>query len=119
VRDAAIIGLFQCLALWPGVSRSAATIVGGMLVGRSRATAVEYSFLAAIPAIGAAAMFALVRGWSDLTAADLPVFAVGFAAAFGSAWIAVTVLLRLVQTTTLRPFAWYRLALAAVILVFM
>ena len=51
------------------------------------------------------------------TAADLPVFAVGFAAAFGSAWVAVKVLLRLLQTATLRPFAWYRLALAAVILV--
>lgn len=119
MRDAAVIGLVQCLALWPGVSRSAATIVGGMLVGRGRATAVEYSFLAAVPVIGAAAAFALVRGWSDLTAADLPVFAAGFLAAFGSAWVAVTVLLRLVQTSTLRPFAWYRLGLAAVILAFM
>lgn len=116
MRDALAIGLFQCCAVWPGVSRSAATIVGGMLVGHGRATAVEYSFLAAIPAIGAAALFALARGWSGLGAADLPVFAVGFAAAFGSAWVAVKVLLRLLQTATLRPFAWYRLALAAVIL---
>lgn len=116
-RRALVIGLVQCLALWPGASRSAATILGGMSLGLNRATAVEYSFLAAIPIIGAAAVFELAQSWRQLSLADLPLFTAGFAMAFVSAWLAVRYFLRWLQYSTLRPFGYYRVALALVLLI--
>jgi len=113
------VGLFQCLSLWPGISRAAATIVGGMLGKLDRKTAAEYSFFAAVPALTAATVYDLVKSRSLLYAADLPVFAVGFGVAFLTAWLAVAGFLRLLQHGTLRPFAWYRLLVAPVIYYFM
>lgn len=115
-RDAVVIGLYQCLALWPGMSRSAATIGGGMLRGVDRITAAEYSFLAAMPVIAAATAFDLYGRRDLLTSADLPLFATGFAVSFVTAWIAVQYFLRLLATVTLRPFAWYRIGLALLLL---
>jgi undecaprenyl-diphosphatase len=115
-RDALAIGLFQCLALWPGVSRAAATILGGMIVGVERRTAIEYSFLAAIPALLAAATYDLYKSLAFLEVSDLPVFTVGFAVAFLSAWFAVKMILERLGSRTLVLFGWYRLALAAMIL---
>jgi undecaprenyl-diphosphatase len=109
------VGLFQCLALWPGVSRSAATIVGGMLGRLDRKTAAEYSFLAAVPAMAAATAYDLYksRGWLGLH--DLPFFALGFGVAFVTALLAVAGFLRLLQRSSLRPFAWYRILAAPII----
>ncbi|MEW5773941.1 MAG: undecaprenyl-diphosphate phosphatase [Thermodesulfobacteriota bacterium] len=112
------IGLFQCLALWPGFSRSAATIMGGMLLGCKRGLAAEYSFIAAVPLMAAATGYELFKSWSLLSAADLPLFAVGFAVSFVSAWLAVKWFVGLVSTWTLRPFAVYRLALAPLVFLF-
>jgi len=112
------IGLFQCLALWPGFSRSAATIMGGMLLGCKRGLAAEYSFIAAVPIMAAATGYELYKSWSLLAVADLPLFAVGFAVSFASAWLAVKWFVGLVSTWTLRPFAVYRLVLAPLVLLF-
>lgn len=109
------IGLFQCLALWPGVSRSAATILGGMLGKMERKTAAEYSFLAAVPALTAATLYDTYKSWHLLEAADLPFFAVGFVVSFLTAWLAVAWFLNLLQRWTLRPFGWYRILIAPVI----
>ena len=116
-RVALVVGLFQCLALWPGVSRSAATMVGGLLSGVERKTAAEYSFLAAIPVITAASLFDLATSLDLLVPADIPLFATGFAVAFASAWLAVTFFLRLISHITLRPFGWYRIGAALLLLV--
>ena len=110
-QHAAAIGLFQCLALWPGASRSAATILGAMLVGTDRRTAAEYSFLAAIPIIGAAATFDLYQSWHLLTLADAPLFLTGFSVAFISAWLAIHVFLRLLARVSLAGFGWYRIGI--------
>lgn len=115
-REALAVGLFQCLAMWPGVSRAAATILGGMLAGLSRRAAAEYSFLAAVPALVGAALYDLIQSLGILTPADLPLLAVGTLMAFASAWLAVRTFLRLLGAGTLTPFGWYRLALAAVVL---
>lgn len=115
-RDALVVGLAQCLALWPGVSRAAATMSGGMLRGVDRRTAAEYSFLAAMPVIAAASLFDLYQSRAVLTAADVPMFAVGFAVSFATAWVAVRFFLRLLAEWTLRPFGWYRIAAAAAVL---
>ncbi len=116
-RDALVVGLFQCLALWPGVSRSAATILGAMTIGVERKTAAEYSFLAAIPVLGAAGAFDLYQNRGLLALTDVPVFAMGFLVAFACAWVALRFFLRLLATTTLVPFGWYRLGAALVLLV--
>lgn len=118
-RDALIIGLFQCLALWPGVSRSAATILGGMLIGIERKTATEYSFLAAVPVMCAAVGYDLLKSLTFLTSQDIPIFALGFVVAFLSAWVAVQGFVRLLNTYTLMPFGWYRIVVALVVLVFL
>ncbi|MGI8482964.1 MAG: undecaprenyl-diphosphate phosphatase [Thermomicrobiales bacterium] len=115
-QEALAVGLFQCLALWPGVSRSAATILGGMLGGVARKTAAEYSFLAAVPVIAAATILDLYQSRGLLALSDLPTFAVGFVVAFVSAWIALRFFLRLLATMTLRPFGWYRIVAAFVLL---
>lgn len=109
------IGFFQCLALWPGFSRSAATILGGMLLGAQRKLAAEYSFIAAVPIMVAATGFDLLSNWQLLSIHDLAILMAGFSSAFISAWIAVKVFISLLQKMTLRPFAWYRLVLAVLI----
>ena len=115
-REALSVGLFQCLALWPGVSRSGATIVGGLLCGLERRAAADYSFLAAVPTMVAATAYDLLKSRGDLGGADVAPFAVGFAVSFFSAWAAVRLLIALLGRTTLRPFAWYRIAVAPAVL---
>lgn len=114
-RQALLIGVFQCLAMWPGVSRAAATIIGGMLVGLDRRVAAEYSFLAAVPVMAAATSYDLYKSWSLLQLSDLGFFAVGFAVSFVAAAAAVKTFIALVQRWSLAPYAWYRLAIAPLI----
>jgi len=110
------IGFFQCLALWPGFSRSAATIMGGMILGAERRTAAVYSFVAAVPIMFAATGYDMLKSWRMFSPDDFTVLAVGFAVSFIAAWLAVKAFLTLMGRVTLRPFAWYRLALAPVVL---
>lgn len=110
------VGLFQCLALWPGISRSAATILGGMLLGLDRKTAAEFSFLLAVPLMAAAALYDLLKCGSELGRGDIIFFAVGFVTAFIAAWGAVAWLLRFISKHTFLVFGWYRVALAAIVL---
>lgn len=112
-RDALLIGLFQCLAMWPGMSRAGATLLGGMMLGFDRKTATEYSFFAAVPVICAASLLDLVKSIDVLQASDIPMFAVGFFVSMISAWAAVKIFIRYISHNTLTAFAVYRLALAA------
>ncbi len=114
--DALKVGLAQCFALVPGTSRSGATIIGGMLLGLSRTAATEFSFFLAIPTLFAATGYELVKERHLLHSADLSMFAVGFVAAFVSAFACVRWLIRYVGHHDFVPFAWYRLAFALVIL---
>lgn len=109
------IGCFQCLALWPGFSRSAATIMGGIILGAKRGLAAEYSFIAAVPVMLAATGYDLLKNWQLFTQADLPFFAIGMVGAFVSALFAVKVFVALLGKITLVPFAVYRLILAPVV----
>jgi undecaprenyl-diphosphatase UppP len=112
------IGLFQCLALWPGFSRAGATIMGGMLLGVDRKTAAEYSFLAAVPVMCAAVGYDMLKNWRLFEAGDFSFLAIGFVASFVFGWLAVKGFITLLQNMTLKPFAWYRVALAPVVWVF-
>jgi undecaprenyl-diphosphatase len=114
--QALTVGAFQCLALWPGVSRSASTIIGGMLSGLGRRAAVEYSFLAAIPVVVAASTYDLYQMRDALSVSDLPFFGLGFIAAFLSAIVAIKLFTYLLSRWTLAPFAWYRIGVAVLVL---
>lgn len=113
--QALVVGLFQCLAMWPGVSRSGATIVGGLLCGLERRTAATYSFLAAVPVLAAATTLDLYKGLGALSSADVVPFAVGFVVSFIAAWAAIRTFVAFLARHTLAPFAWYRLAIAPVV----
>ncbi|MHC1789066.1 undecaprenyl-diphosphate phosphatase [Solidesulfovibrio sp.] len=112
------IGCFQCLSLWPGFSRSAATIMGGMLLGAKRGLAAEYSFIAAVPLMFAATLYDFYKSADLYTADDLGVLGIGFVVSFIAALAAVKVFIVLVKRVSLRPFAWYRLALAGAVFLF-
>lgn len=112
------IGCTQCLSLIPGVSRAAATIMGGMLTGLNRKTATEFSFYLAIPVIAAASLFDLLKNFQDLTLHDLPIFAIGFITAFLSAYAVIKLFIRFVATHTFISFAWYRIILGTLFLIY-
>ncbi len=114
--DAFKIGLAQCFALIPGTSRSGATIIGGMLFGMSRRAATEFSFFLAVPTLIAAGAYDLWSNRELFSAADIPLFSVGGAAAFASAFLVIRWLVRYVATHDFRPFAWYRIAFGLVVL---
>ncbi len=115
--DALKVGLVQCLAMIPGTSRSGATIIGGMLLGLSRKAATDFSFYLAIPTLIGAGVYSLYKERALLSAADLPLFAVGLLMSFVSAWFCVRWLLRYIASHTFTPFAWYRIAFGVVVLV--
>jgi undecaprenyl-diphosphatase len=110
---AAVIGVFQALAMIPGVSRSAATVVGGLTLGLSRRTSVEFAFLLAVPTMLAATVYDLYKSGSAFSADQWSVLAVGFVVSFAVALLAVAFMLRFIKTHTFIPFGVYRI-LAAV-----
>ncbi|MDY1039172.1 undecaprenyl-diphosphate phosphatase [Enterobacteriaceae bacterium RIT714] len=116
-RQAFMIGCFQCLALWPGFSRSGATISGGMLMGVSRYAASEFSFLLAVPMMMGATALDLYKSYHFLTAGDIPMFAVGFVTAFLVALVAIKTFLQLIKRISFIPFAIYRFIVAAAVYV--
>jgi undecaprenyl-diphosphatase len=116
-RQALAVGFWQCLALWPGMSRSSSTILGGMMSGVGRKAATEYSFFAAVPLITAATAYELYKSRGFLTAEHLPLFLLGSAVSFVSAWVSVRFLVRFLSSHTLAPFGWYRLGLSAVLVI--
>lgn len=115
--DALKVGLVQCLAMVPGTSRSGATIIGGMLLGLSRKAATEFSFYLAIPTLIGAGVYSLYKERALLSVADVPLFVVGLVFSFISAWLCVRWLLRYISTHNFIPFAWYRIAFGAVVLI--
>ena len=116
IRDALLIGLAQCAALWPGTSRAMATIVAGLLLGLPARAAAEYSFLLALPTLGAATAFELIRGGPALIAeAGVLSMACGFAAAAVVAALAVRGFVRYLTRRGLGPFGWYRVGLGGII----
>jgi undecaprenyl-diphosphatase len=114
--DALKVGIAQCFALIPGTSSSGATIIGGMLFGLSRKAATEFSFFLAVPTLIAAGLYDLWKHREMLSAADAPVFGVGSAVSFISAFVVIRWLIRYVATHDFKPFAWYRIAFGLVVL---
>ncbi len=110
------IGCAQVLSLYPGVSRSAATIMGGLAGGLSRRAATEFSFFLALPTLGAASFYSLYKASGMLSKSDATAFAVGLVVSFAVALVVIRVFLAWVRSHDFRPFAWYRIALGIAVL---
>ena len=110
------IGLVQCLAMVPGVSRAGATILGALLMGVERKAAAEFSFFVAIPTMFGAAVYDLYKNRGALTSEGVEIIAVGFIAAFVAAALVVRFLVAFVGRHGFVPFGWYRIALGSVML---
>lgn len=115
-RQALLIGLYQCLALWPGFSRSGATISGGVLLGLQYRAAADFTFIMAVPIMFGASVLSLYKKWSLLDASVLPFFTVGFISAFIFAYLSIRFFLSLISKLKLKPFALYRLLIAGVLI---
>ncbi|MFM9889246.1 MAG: undecaprenyl-diphosphate phosphatase [Rickettsiales bacterium] len=115
-KTALAIGVMQCVAMIPGVSRSGATIMGALMVGVERKAAAEFSFFLAVPTMAAATAYDLYKARHDLNADGLDLIAIGFAVSFVVALIVIRWLLRFVQTHSFAAFAYYRMALGTIIL---
>ena len=113
------IGLAQVLSLFPGVSRSGATIMGGYCLGLSRRAATEFSFFLAVPVMFAATLFDLFGSREVLTSADAPLFAAGFIVSFISALVVVKAFLGYVSRKSFAVFAWYRIGFGCLLLLWL
>lgn len=116
LKRALAIGLFQCLAMIPGMSRAAATIMGGMVMGIDRKTATEFSFFLAIPTMVAATVYDFYKNRHDLTADGMSLIGIGFVCAFITALVVVRTLIGIVGRHGFAPFAIYRIVLGLVML---
>lgn len=114
-RKAFIVGLIQCFSLWPGFSRSGATISGGVLTGMSHRTAADFTFIMAVPIMAGASGLSLLKNWQYFTLDALPYFIIGFISAFIFALISIKFFLKLIDRIKLVPFAIYRIVLVAVV----
>ena len=108
------VGCFQILSLWPGTSRAAATIIGGMILGLERKGAAEFSFLIAVPIMLAVELYEVAKMSNLFTAQDTAQFLIGFAVSFIVALFAVKSFILFLSRWTLVPFAWYRIVVAPV-----
>jgi len=113
------IGAAQCLAMVPGVSRSGASILGGLALGLDRRTAAEFSFFLAVPTMVAATVYSLYQDWALLDFSDFTSIAGGFTVAFLTALAGVRLLVGIVSRHGFAPFAWYRIALGSAALVWL
>ncbi|NQW53824.1 MAG: undecaprenyl-diphosphate phosphatase [Rhodospirillales bacterium] len=119
LKTALCIGLCQCLAMIPGVSRAGATIMGARVFRVDRATAAEFSFFLAMPTMLGATVYDLYKNWSSLSWEHGGVIALGFVAAFVSAMLVVGAFVRFISRYGFSVFAWYRIAIGSLALIFL
>lgn len=109
------VGLIQCLSLWPGFSRSGATISGGVLLGLDHKTAADFTFIMAVPIMAGASGLSLIKNWDQINLNHFGFYAVGFISAFVFALISIKFFLKLISRVKLTPFAIYRIVLALIL----
>ena len=115
-KRAFLIGIVQCLAMIPGTSRSASTILGSLMLGTSRQVAVEYSFFLAIPTMFAASAYSLLKHGAALTQQQWIATAVGFVAAFFVAWAVIAFFMNYIRRKDFKLFGWYRIVLGIILI---
>lgn len=115
-KTAFCIGLIQCLAMIPGTSRSAATIIGAMLLGTSRSVAAEFSFFLAIPTMVAASVYSLLKASTNLSVSEWQVLGVGFVVSFLVAWMVIAAFMNYIRKKDFKPFGYYRIIVGLAVL---
>lgn len=115
MRMALLIGLFQVLSLVPGTSRSGATILGGMLMGCSRAAAAEFSFYMAIPTMAGASLIKLIKFGLGFTAQEVIILTIGCVTAFAVSIVAIKTFIGYIKRHSFTAFGWYRIVLGALV----
>jgi undecaprenyl-diphosphatase len=118
-KQSFLLGLYQVLAMIPGVSRSGATIMGGLLSGISRRQIVEFSFLLAIPTILGATAFDLLKTGVSFSQSEVWLFLIGTAVSGITAWFAIKLLLKFISNHSFEIFGWYRIVVGSLILLFL
>jgi len=113
-----LIGIIQCLAMVPGTSRSAATIIGAMILGASRLAAAEFSFFLAIPTLCAASVYSLYKYGAAMDTHLAIVLAIGFVVSFLVAYAVIRAFMKFIQRRNFIPFGYYRIALGALVLLY-
>lgn len=116
--QALLIGMAQCMAIFPGMSRSASTILGGMLIGMTLTGAAEFSFFLAIPTMVGATFLSLLDGMGNLSTDNWIFLGVGFAVSFLVALIVIDKFIGFLSKYSLKPFAYYRIALGIIMILF-
>ncbi len=116
-KKALFIGFFQCIAMIPGVSRSAATIIGGMAQGLNRKTAAEFSFFLAVPTMFAASAYKMLKGYKEITTDNLDILLFGNLVAFIVAMLAIKFFISFLTKYGFKVFGWYRIVLGVLLLV--
>ncbi len=109
LRTSILVGLVQCLAMIPGVSRSGATILGAMAFGVDRKTAAEFSFFLAVPTLAGATVYQLYKQGGNLTSHDFTLIGIGSVAGFVVALVVVKLFVTIITRVGFAPFAWYRI----------
>ncbi|HHX23518.1 MAG TPA: undecaprenyl-diphosphate phosphatase [Thermoanaerobacterales bacterium] len=117
VKQAFTIGIGQCFALIPGMSRSASTIMGGMAAGLSTKAAAEFSFFLAIPTMIAASTYSLIKGFSGMSTIQWQALGIGFVVSFIVALLAVDVFLSFLKKNSLKSFAYYRIVVGIIMII--
>ncbi|MFJ5767182.1 undecaprenyl-diphosphate phosphatase [Lysinibacillus sp. NPDC093210] len=114
-KQALVVGIMQCLSLWPGFSRSGATISGGVLLGMSYRVASDFTFIMAVPIMIGASGVSIIKSWNDLSFDYLGFYIAGFISSFAFSLISIRFFLKLISRIKLTPFAVYRIILAIVL----
>ncbi len=118
MKQAVMIGFIQLLSFIPGTSRSGATIIGGMLFGVSRTTATEFSFLLALPVLGAVAIYDVLKNFDIIIqGGHLDIFVIGLVTAFIVSYVSIISLVRFIEKFTFNIFGWYRIVFGALLLI--
>lgn len=115
-KDSFAVGVFQCLALWPGMSRSASTIIGGLFMGLSREASAEFSFFLALPTIIGASVLKLIKAGFGFTPYEWLVIFVGTFVSFVVALVVIAAFMSYIKKRKLAPFAYYRIILGILVL---
>jgi len=113
-----LVGIIQCLAMIPGTSRSAATIIGAMLLGTSRVAAVEFSFFLAIPTMFAASAYSFLKIGFHFSSQDLLLLATGFVTSFLVALLLIAGFMNYITKNNFKPFGYYRIILGFIVLLY-
>ena len=119
MRQALIIGLFQLIAaVFPGTSRSGATIIGGLMIGVSRTVAAEFTFILAIPVMAGASLLKMLKFGFHFTGMEAAILGTGMTVAFVVSIVVIRFLMGYIRKHDFKPFGWYRIVLGALVIVY-